>query len=310
VAVLLTFLLLCALGLVLLGFVVPRMGRDVVATRLSQFAERPRTLEELELERPFSERVLRPIIQRLAAYGERFTRKKNQTPQQKATAMEKTRRRLTLAGNPNRWTTSDWLGVKLFVALCGAGIGGVLMMLLDITFLPLGIAIGSILGFMLPELWLSRQIAARQKAITRALPDALDLLVISVGAGLGFDAALARVVAKSDNPLTRELNRVMQEMRVGRARRDALKDLIARTEVPDLTNFVSALIQAETLGVSVTQVLTVQADQMRVLRRQRAEELAQQAPLKMLFPLMAFIFPTLCLMILGPLWPALSAMNK
>jgi len=144
----------------------------------------------------------------------------------------------------------------------------------------------------------------------RALPDALDLLVISVGAGLGFDAALARVVAKSDNPLTRELNRVMQEMRVGRARRDALKDMVARTDVPDLSNFISALIQAEQLGVSVTTVLTVQADQMRVLRRQRAEEQAQQAPLKMLFPMMLFIFPALCIMILGPLWPNLSGMQK
>src|SRR5829696_4609466 len=101
----------------IIGLIVPRMGRDVVAARLSQFAERPRTLEEMELEAPFSERVLRPIIQRLAVYGERFTRKKTQTPQQKETSLEKTRRRLTLAGNPNRWTTSDWLGVKLFSAL-------------------------------------------------------------------------------------------------------------------------------------------------------------------------------------------------
>jgi tight adherence protein C len=310
-AILLTFLILVAFGLILLGLVVPRMGRDVVAVRLSQFAQTPRSLEEMELEQPFSERVLRPIIQKLAAYGERFTRKKERTtPQQKESGIEKTRRRLTLAGNPNRWTTSDWLGVKLFVALVGAGIGALLLMFVDVAFLGIGILIGGLLGFMVPELWLSRKIAARQKAIVKALPDALDLLVISVGAGLGFDAALARVVAKSDNPLTRELNRVMQEMRVGRARRDALKDLVARTDVPDLSNFIAALIQAEQLGVSVTQVLTVQADQMRVLRRQRAEEQAQQAPLKMLFPMMGFIFPALCIMILGPLWPALSNMNK
>jgi tight adherence protein C len=310
-AILLTFLILVAFGLILLGLMVPRMGRDVVAVRLSQFAQTPRSLEEMELEQPFSERVLRPIIQKLAAYGERFTRKKERTtPQQKVSGIEKTRRRLTLAGNPNRWTTSDWLGVKLFVALVGAGIGALLLMFVDVAFLGIGILIGGLLGFMVPELWLTRKIAARQKAIVKALPDALDLLVISVGAGLGFDAALARVVAKSDNPLTRELNRVMQEMRVGRARRDALKDLVARTDVPDLSNFIAALIQAEQLGVSVTQVLTVQADQMRVLRRQRAEEQAQQAPLKMLFPMMGFIFPALCIMILGPLWPALSNMNK
>ncbi len=309
-AILLTFLILVAFGLILLGLMVPRMGRDVVAVRLSQFAQTPRSLEEMELEQPFSERVLRPIIQKLAAYGERYTRKKDRTPQQKESGIEKTRRRLTLAGNPNRWTTSDWLGVKLFVALVGGGVGALALMFVDVAFLGIGVIIGGLIGFILPELWLSRKIAARQKAIVKALPDALDLLVISVGAGLGFDAALARVVAKSDNPLTRELNRVMQEMRVGRARRDALKDLVARTDVPDLSNFVAALIQAEQLGVSVTQVLTVQADQMRVLRRQRAEEQAQQAPLKMLFPMMGFIFPALCIMILGPLWPALTNLNK
>jgi tight adherence protein C len=310
VAILLTFLLFCALALILVGLIVPRMGRDPVASRLSQFAERPRSLEELELQQPFSERVLRPVIQKLASYGERFTRKKNQNVQQRQSATEKTRRRLVLAGNPNRWSVSDWLGVKLFVALCGAGLGALIFVFVDASLIPIGLMVGGLFGFMAPEFWLGRKIAARQKAIVRALPDALDLLVISVEAGLGFDAALTRVVQKADNPLTQEFSRVMAEMRVGRSRREALRDLIGRTEVPDLTNFISALIQAEQLGVSVVQVLTVQADQMRVVRRQRAEEQAQQAPLKMLFPMMIFIFPSLCLMILGPLWPAISNMNK
>ena len=106
------------------------MGRDAVAMRLSQFAERPRSLEEMELEQPFSERVLRPLIQRLAAFGERFSRKKNQTPQQRQSAVDKTRRRLLLAGSPNRWTASDWLGVKIFGALIGAGIGALLIAML------------------------------------------------------------------------------------------------------------------------------------------------------------------------------------
>src|SRR5688572_14153580 len=299
-----------ALSLILIGFMVPRMGRDAVAMRLSQFAERPRSLEEMELEQPFSERVLRPMIQRLASFGERFARKKNQTPQQRESNVDKTRRRLLLAGSPNRWTASDWLGVKLFAALGAAGLGAVLTALMDATLLPLGIIVGGGLGFLLPELWLGMTIKRRQKAIMKSLPDALDLLVISVEAGLGFDAAMARVVSKSDNALSRELARVMAEMRVGRPRREALKDLVARTQVPDLSQFVSALIQAEQLGVSVSQVLTVQADQMRVLRRQRAEAEAQQAPLKMLFPMLIFIFPALCLMILGPLWPQLSKVDK
>jgi tight adherence protein C len=310
VPILLTLLLLMALSMILIGFMVPRMGRDAVAMRLSQFAERPRSLEEMELEQPFSERVLRPMIQRLASFGERFTRKKNQTPQQRESNIDKTRRRLLLAGSPNRWTPSDWLGVKLFAALGVAGLGAVLTALMDPTLLPLGMIVGGGIGFLVPELWLAMTIKRRQKAIMKSLPDALDLLVISVEAGLGFDAAMARVVSKSDNALSRELARVMAEMRVGRPRREALKDLVARTEVPDLSQFVSALIQAEQLGVSVSQVLTVQADQMRVLRRQRAEAEAQQAPLKMLFPMLIFIFPALCLMILGPLWPQLSKVDK
>lgn len=308
-AVLLTLLLIGALGLILLGFLLPTMGRDPVAVRLSQFAERPRTLEEMELEQPFSERVLRPLFQKLAAFAERFTRRRQAGPQRES-QMDRTRRRLLLAGSPNRWTVSDWLGVKVFAALIGAGLGALFGALLDIAFLPIGIILGAIIGFIAPEVWLSRQIAARQKAITKALPDALDLLVISVEAGLGFDAAMARVVAKSDTPLSRELARVMAEMRVGRPRREALKDMVARTEVPDLAQFVAAIVQAEQLGVSVSQVLTVQAEQMRVLRRQRAEQEAQQAPLKMLFPMLIFIFPALCLIILGPLWPQLANMQK
>jgi tight adherence protein C len=309
-ALLLSFLLVVAFGIILLGFMVPRMGRDAVAMRLSQFAERPRSLEEMELEQPFSERILRPMFQRLAQFSERFARKKNQTPQQKESSVEKNRRRLLLAGSPNRWTTSDWLGVKLFVALGGAGLGAILTALMDATLLPLGMLVGGGLGFLLPELWLSQLIAKRKKSIQKSLPDALDLLVISVEAGLGFDAAMARVVSKSDNELSRELARVMAEMRVGRPRREALKDMVARTDVADLSQFVAAIIQAEQLGVSVSQVLTVQADQMRVLRRQRAEAEAQQAPLKMLFPMLIFIFPALCIMILGPLWPQIAQSQK
>jgi tight adherence protein C len=309
-AYLLPILLICALGLVLIGFMVPRMGRDAVSMRLSQFAERPRSLEEMELEQPFSERVLRPLIQRLAAFGERFTRKKNQTPQQRENATDKTRRRLLLAGSPNRWTASDWLGVKIMGALAGAGIGALLTALMGADLLPLGLLIGGGIGFVAPELWLSRKISVRKKKIQKALPDALDLLVISVEAGLGFDAAIARVVQKSDNELSHELARVMAEMRVGRPRREALKDMVNRTQVDDLSQFVAAIVQAEQLGVSVSQVLTVQADQMRVLRRQRAEAEAQTAPLKMLFPMLIFIFPALCLMILGPLWPQLATMQQ
>jgi tight adherence protein C len=137
----------------------------------------------------------------------------------------------------------------------------------------------------------------------------LDLLVISVEAGLGFDSAIQRLVEKKEDALATEFARVLAEMRVGRARRDALKDMVLRTQVPDLNNFVGAILQAEQLGVSVTKVLTVQAEGMRVLRRQRAEEKAAQLQLKLIFPLAIFIFPALCVVIMGPIWPTLAGTN-
>src|SRR5205823_11124 len=175
---------------------------------------------------------------------------------------------------------------------------------------PLALLIGAggaLVGFLLPELYLNQIIRKRQHDIQRLLPDAMDLLVICVEAGLGFDGALLRLVQKTDNDLSHEFARVLQEMRVGRSRREALRDCVTRTQVPDLANFISALIQAEQLGVSVTQVLAIQADQMRTIRRQRAQEQAQQAPIKMLLPMLLFIFPALCVVLIGPLWPQIAA---
>jgi tight adherence protein C len=192
-------------------------------------------------------------------------------------------------------------------------IGGLLFFLMTIAGEP-GYAlmfggVGVAFGWFGPELLLRSKTQSRQKQIRRALPDALDLLVISVEAGLGFDAAIQRLVEKKDDALATEFARVLAEMRVGRARRDALKDMVLRTQVPDLNNFVGAILQAEQLGVSVTKVLTVQAEQMRVLRRQRAEEKAAQLQLKLIFPLAIFIFPALCVVIMGPIWPTMANSN-
>ena len=155
-------------------------------------------------------------------------------------------------------------------------------------------------GYIAPEFWLGRRIRARQKAILLQIPDALDLLTISVRAGLGFDAALAKVVEKLQGPLVDEFRRALAEVRVGKARRDALRDIVPRTEVAALTNFIGAIIQAEQLGVSISKVLQVQSEQLRIERRQRAEEMAAKAPIKMLFPLVGCIFPSLFIVILGP----------
>src|SRR5918995_1090649 len=155
-------------------------------------------------------------------------------------------------------------------------------------------------GFMMPELWLSRRVKKRQKQILLATPDTLDLLTISVRAGLSFDGALAKVVEKVPGPLSDEFQRALAEVRVGKARRDALRDVIGRTEVPALSNFIGAIVQAEQLGVPIAKVLQIQSEQLRIERRQRAEELAAKAPIKMLFPLVGCIFPSMFIVILGP----------
>ena len=160
--------------------------------------------------------------------------------------------------------------------------------------------VGLLLGYTLPEFWLGGRVRKRQHAILLQIPDALDLLTISVRAGLGFDAALGKVVEKLQGPLTEEFRRALAEVRVGKARREALRDIVPRTEVGPLTNFISAIIQAEQLGVSISKVLQVQSEQLRIERRQRAEEQAAKAPIKMLFPLVGCIFPSLFIVILGP----------
>jgi tight adherence protein C len=272
-----------------------------------------RTLEELDLQQPFSERVLRPFIRSLASASGRFQRSRSRDAaptQEQEQGLEAVRRKLALAGNPYRWTPADYLGTKVFAALI---LGGVLFFLLSISGNP-GYAIafgvvGALFGWFGPDLLLRSKTQARQKRIQRSLPDALDLLVISVEAGLGFDAAIQRLVDKRSDVLALEFARVLAEMRVGRSRRDALRDMVQRTRVADLNNFVGAILQAEQLGVSVTKVLAVQAEQMRTLRRQRAEEKAAQLQLKMIFPLAIFIFPALCIVIMGPVWPSMASTN-
>ncbi len=280
--------------LIFLGLVRPRRSAAVLAQRLGAFATRtPRSLEELELERPFSERVVQPLVESMA----RLLR--NMTPQR---TLDKMAHDLILAGSPRNMTPMYFLGLKGLGAVLGGGTALMLATVLRLQPAWLGptIAAGAFIGYKFPNLWLHDQIKKRKKAIQHALPDALDLLTISVEAGLGFDLAMQRLVDKSDTELAREFARVLQEMRVGVPRRDALRNMIERTEVDDLGTFISALIQADTLGVPIARVLRVQSQQMRVVRRQRAETEARKAPIKMLFPLVFLIFPPLYMIMMGP----------
>ncbi len=270
---------------------------DPVQARLTQLGTmQAKNLEELELQAPFIERTLRPLAAGLSGRMSRVA---------STSFTEKTEKRLALAGNPGDLRTSDWLGIKAISAIIFAILFFFLFAIVGILGFPFAIGagfgvIGALLGYTIPEFWLGGRVKKRQKAILLMIPDALDLLTISVRAGLGFDAALAKVVEKLQGPLSDEFRRALAEVRVGKARRDALRDIVARTEVGPLTNFIGAIIQAEQLGVSISKVLQVQSEQLRIERRQRAEEMAAKAPIKMLFPLVGCIFPSLFIVILGP----------
>ena len=268
---------------------------DPVQARLAGFgATVPgQTLEELELQRPLFERTLRPLISRLANVMQRVA-----SPGRLA----RTERRMALAGNPGGVRTMEFLALRVLFAVLGSVVVFALIGVLGrspVFGLVFAAALAGF-GFLVPEFWLSRRIKARRQEVLLAVPDTLDLLTISVRAGLGFDAALAKVVEKTRGPLADEFTRALAEIRVGKTRRDALRDIVPRTEVQALTNFIGAIIQAEQLGVSISKVLQVQSEQLRIERRQRAEEMAAKAPIKMLFPLIGCIFPSMFIVILGP----------
>ena len=254
------------------------------------------TLEEVELSQPFRERVLRPISESILGFLGSLT------PQQNLQEMQ---HRLEVAGRPYGWSVVDFMGLRVLSALLSAALAFVLTMLGEVALLQrlfLMAAAGG-LGFFLPVLWLRQRINSRKSQLLRALPDGLDMLNICVGAGLGFDAALSRVGDVWDTVLADEFNRVVTEIRLGKTRREALLDLADRTEVLEIENFVATIVQADQLGVSIAKVLRTQAEQMRILRRQRAEEAARQATIKLLFPLVFLIFPSMLAVLLGPAVP-------
>ena len=279
-----------AVLLLFIGFL-SKPAPDAVQQRLSQLVVQPKTLEEMDLDQPFFERTLRPLVKRLSK-----VRKKDQ-----GGMVTRAQARLARAGNPGGLQGADWMGVKMLAAIGGA-LGG-----FAIGFLLGGTALGMLFGvallgfgYVITEYWLSKRIKKRSMEIVLQLPDALDLLTISVEAGLGFDAALAKVVEKMDGPLVNEFGQALAEVRMGRTRRDALRDVAKRAEARPVSNFIGAIVQAEQLGVPIAKVLQIQSQQLRIERRQRAEEAAAKAPVKMLFPMVGCIFPTIFIVILGP----------
>ena len=235
---------------------------------------------------------MRPMVKRLSRVGARGDQ---------GGMIARTDAKLEKAGYPGGLRGADWMGVKILGLIVGAILGFLLG--LAIGKVPLGLMFllgGGAIGFIGPEFWLGRRIRARSMAMVLQLPDALDLLTISVEAGLGFDAALAKVVEKMEGPLVNEFRQALAEIRMGRSRRDALRDVVTRADAQPVSNFIGAIVQAEQLGVPIAKVLQIQSQQLRIERRQRAEEAAAKAPVKMLFPMVGCIFPTIFIVILGP----------
>jgi tight adherence protein C len=287
-------ILVIAVILVIVGIRTPDSG-DPIQQRLAEFAVRdePMTLQEIELSTHFHDRIILPFFNRIGRFASRFT------PQ---ATIEATRHRLDMAGNPMQMDPAFFLAMRFIVA---ALFGGLIFLSFVMSGRGIlnGLAVGVIfllIGFVFPELWLSGRISRRQREIFRSMPDALDLLTVCVQAGLGFDAAMDKVHEKWDDDLAIEFGRVIQEIRLGKLRREALRDMADRLGVAEMTSFVAAVIQSEQLGVSMSKVLRIQSDQMRVRRRQMAEEEAHKLPVKMVFPIGILIFPSLLIVLLGP----------
>jgi tight adherence protein C len=259
---------------------------------MASFSSAPKVMQD-ELQPSFQNRVLLPALDRLVGIGRRLT---------PGNYSERVQQKLNIAGNPPGWTVDRV--VSLNVAGIGVGlVGGLLIgLLLGKGGLALVVCagIGGVVGYFGPNLYIYQKGYDRTAKMLRDLPDALDLMCISVEAGLGFDAALAQVARNTEGPLAAEFARVLQEMQIGLGRSNALRAMGERTPLPDLRGFCSAMVQADAFGIPVGQVLRVQSAEIRTKRRQRAEEAAQKIPVKIMIPLVLFILPALFVAVLGP----------
>jgi tight adherence protein C len=271
----------------------PPDNAQVVAGRLHVYeGGRMPTLDEIELQMPLRDRIFKPfVVQLRRLVTQRLPERERQ----------ELHRRLTQAGRPGGMTAGDFVAIRYAATLVLILIGGLLGLLTHVPVnVAVGAAVGAILGLYAPTLWLRRRVNNRRQEIQSALPDALDLLVVCVEAGLSFDSAMGRVAEKLENAMGEEFSRVIQEVRIGRPRLEALDDLGRRAGVEDLNSFVQAVIQSEQLGSGIAKMLRIQSDEMRQKRVLRAQEKGARASLKMLLPMVTCIFPTLWVILLGP----------
>jgi tight adherence protein C len=246
-----------------------------------------------DLDKPFAERVLQPFQARALRIGRRFTG---------ADTGDRIRHKLDLAGNPAGWTVDRVIAGKIIGAVLGLVAGLVFSLMLGVSLPVRVVFVGAVTvaGFFAPGLYLYQKGYDRAQKMQRELPDAIDLLTISVESGLGFDAAIQQVARNTEGPLADEFSRVLREMQIGQSRSAGLRAMADRTTVADVRTFVSAMVQADAFGIPIAQVLRVQSHEIRIKRRQRAEEKAQQVPVKITVPLIFCILPTLFIAVMGP----------
>lgn len=268
------------------------MARSLAAVQAIHSAP---SIISAELERPFTERVIAPLGGRLVGVGRKITR---------ADTATKIAHRLDIAGNPPAWDVNRIIGLKV-LGLGALGSLGFLFLLgrdLPIDRVALFTVGFAAFGYVLPNLLLKNSGDKREALMRNSLPDAIDLLTISVEAGLGFDAAVARVAKNTTGPLAQEFSRLLQEMQLGIGRAEAMRAMGERTSLSDLKSFCLAMVQADSLGIPIARVLRIQSHEMRTKRRQRAEEAAQKVPVKILFPVIFFILPTIFIVVIGPVF--------
>lgn len=267
-------------------------NRLIILERLNEVSHQEKKTEDDPYSLPFKDRIIIPAFKRIERMVNKWA---------PSSIKNKEHHLLRAAGYPNNLTIQKWISIRIIVWLFfGIFFTSFGLKQESLTNVVLLTGVGWTFGYIGPRFYLKKKATARRLEIERGLPDVLDILTVSVNAGLGFDAALVKVVEKTKGTLSEEFNKMLHEIKMGKSRKDALKGLSERNEVDDLTQFTSSIIQAEQLGVRISSVLKVQSEDMRTKRKQKAEEKAMKAPLKMLFPLVIFIVPAIFIIVLGP----------
>ena len=290
-----TFLTIFVVGLVVdMMLNTRRRYVAVLQTQVGDMADGPANVRKGQLESSALERLIFPFAGKVVSSITHLT---------PLDLYRRTNRLIELAGNPPALTAERIVAFKIVFGIVGLVVGIAVAPLLPFTgfvFTVMTVGLFTLTGYTFPSAGLASRASKRQKEIRKAMPDTIDLLTISVEAGLGFDAALAQVVRNVPGPLSQEIARMLQEMQIGVSRTEALRHVNDRTEVQELDGFVLSMIQADKYGVGVAKVLRAQSTELRQKRRQRAEELAQKVPLKLLFPMIFMVLPALFIVILGP----------